>query len=286
MKEFFANIAWTMEKPAFGGAWHLCFLIFGLIACVVGAWLLRKTTDKQAKWIVFACGVALLLFETCDQLFWFFYLGDGVHYQWWLFPFQLCDAPIYLCLIFAFMKDNPVKRAVYNCLATYNLFGGFVSIIERSGLSFEYVILSVNGYTSHLLLVFLGMYLVASGRACKGWKDWFLGMAAFFTLCSLAQILNVIFQDKPTFLFYISPYLSTPLAVFHDIEASIGWFGNMCLYLLALSIAAVIMFLVGMYGRKPYRLLAEKIKAKINGRNGKGRGDEGAEGTERQKAEK
>ena len=255
MYDFLAWTAWGMTKPETFGAFHLCFLIFGMAACVGASWLLRKTNELQNKIVLLSVGGFLLISEVYKQLFYTFYLGGG-EYQWWIFPFQLCSVPMYLCLIAPFIKNKRIQQYFYTFLATYNLLGGFVAMIEQSGLSHEYVTLTLHAYIWHLSLVFTGFYLIACGRAAKSIKDYIPAIGVFAGLCVIAQGINISFhlaqnanlvsQDQDLKMFYISPYYQTPIAVFKQIEAATNWLVNAFLYCFAITLGGFIFLIVGL----------------------------------------
>lgn len=264
MYDFLKWTAWTMEPPKTFGTFHLLFLIFGLLACVLFAWLFRKSTERQNNIILLSIGIFLAVSEVYKQLFYTYYIGGG-EYQWWIFPFQLCSVPMYLCLILPFIKSERVKHWLYTFLATYNLLGGFVSMFEQSGLSHEYITLTLHAYIWHLLLVFLGFYIIASNRAAHSVKDIIPAAGVFLVLASVAQAINIIFREHSIKMFYISPYHSTPLIVFKDIEAACGWFVNMIVYCIALAIGAFIFLLIGIYVRRLNQNVAKRRNEKRAG---------------------
>lgn len=255
MYDFFAFTAWQMTPPENYGPFHLCFLIFGMAACVALAWLFRKSTEKQNKIILLSVGAFLLISEIYKQLFYTFYLGGG-SYQWWIFPFQLCSVPMYICLVVPFVRSERVRGYFYTFLATYNLLGGFVAMFEQSGLSHKYITLTLHAYLWHLLLVFVGFYLIASGRAAKRIRDYLPAIGVFAGLCIIAQTINISFHhakwlelvpaDQDLKMFYISPYYTTPLIVFKQIEQACGWIANAFIYCFALTLGGFVFLIAGL----------------------------------------
>ncbi len=239
MYRFLEMTAWQMEKPAAYGMFHLLFLIFGLLACVVLAYLFRKTTEKQNKILLLSVGLILFVGELYKQLFYTYYIGGG-EYQWWIFPFQLCSVPMYFCLVLPFIKNEKIQHALYAFLASYNLLGGFISLFEPSGLSHEYVTLTLHAFLWHLLLVFVGFYLIASKRVDGSLREFKLAFIVFLVLACIAQGINILFREQDIKMFYISPYHSTPILVFKEIEATFGWFVNMIVYLFALTLGGFV----------------------------------------------
>ncbi len=255
MYELLSHTAWNMTPPQTFGTFHLCFLFIGMAVCVALAWLFRKADEKQNRIILLSMGGFLLLSEIYKQLFYTYYIGGGV-YQWWIFPFQLCSIPMYFCLFVPFIKNEKVRQSFYTFLATYNLLGGFVAMIEQSGLSHEYVTLTLHAYLWHLSLVFVGFYLIASGRAGKSFKDFIPAVCVFAGLCVIAQGINISFhfaqqadlvsQEQSLKMFYISPYYQTPIAVFKQIEEATNWFVNALLYCFAQTLGGFIFFIIAL----------------------------------------
>ena len=95
---FFESIAWPMERPPSYGTFHILFTLIGFAVCSLGAWKLRKVSDKFAGRILFSCGLFLTVSEVFKQLFYYYAMMDNC-YSWGDFPFQLCSIPMYMCLI-------------------------------------------------------------------------------------------------------------------------------------------------------------------------------------------
>lgn len=262
MEKFFKATAWTMETPKAWGPWHLSFLLVGLAVSILLAFFLRKSNEKANKIILLICGGFLVLSEIYKQLFYVFVLGGG-HYVWWIFPFQLCSIPMYLLFIVPFIKNKMLQNSLYNFIFAFNLFGGFISYLEPSGLLHPYVTLTIHALLWHMVLVFVGLYLFASGRAGQKLKG-FLGALSVFGICAVvAELFNIIFRTKPGFnMLYISPYYNSPIVFFKDINLKYGWLANAALYLFALALGAFI-FYVSFWGIKKLIIYLKNKKNKV-----------------------
>ena len=243
MDAFLADLmhitAWSMERPAAYGAFHLTFTFVGLLLSFFLAWRLRKLGDKGNRIFLMGCGIFLLITEIYKQLFYYYHIGGGT-YQWWIFPFQLCSVPMYLCIIAPLLKPGKVQQGMYNFMMTFNLLGGLMAFIEPSGIVHEYWTL-----IWHMLLVFIGLYLGFSKRGGKTMADYRLAIMTFGVLCIVAFALNVSLAEVSggsVNNFYIGPAIS-PLAVFKDIATNFGWYINTLLYIPAVSLGAFILFL-------------------------------------------
>ena len=244
LKHFIEATAWTMEKPKAYGAFHLIFTFVGLAVCILLAYVLRKTGKRGNRIVLTSVGVFLLLTEIYKQLFYYYHIGEG-SYQWWIFPFQLCSVPMYLCLIAPWLKEGKVQAAMYHFMTTFNLLGGIMAFAEPSGIIHGYWTLTLHAFVWHMMLIFVGLYLIASGRGAKTVKDYLSSVALFLVLAVIAFAINLLFWDVSggtIKMFYVGPAIS-PLAVFKDIATNCGWYVNTPIYLVAVSLGAFLLFL-------------------------------------------
>lgn len=244
LEGFIRATAWAMERPSAYGTFHLSFTFVGLILSFFFAWKLRNIGHKRNRILLSFCGIFLLITEVYKQLFYYYHIGNG-SYQWWIFPFQLCSVPMYLCLIAPWLKSGKVQQGMYNFMMTFNLLGGLMAFIEPSGIVHEYWTLTLHAFIWHMTLVFIGLYLGFSNRGGKTIADYRLAIITFLVLCVIAFVLNVSLADVSggsVNNFYIGPSLS-PLAVFKDIAHNFGWYTCTILYIPAVSLGAFLLFL-------------------------------------------
>lgn len=232
-----------MIKPAPYGAFHLCFFFIGLAAAILLAWTLRKADERQNRIIMLSVGIFLLTSEVYKQLFYTFVIGGG-QYQWWIFPFQLCSVPMYLCLIVPFMRESHLRDGLYDFMLAFNLLGGFISFIEPSGLVHEYWTLTLHAFSWHMTLVFLGVYIGLSRRGGRRLRDFIRAAGVFIALCAVAFVINLALWDVSggsVNMFYVGP-ATTPIAVFKTIAGRFGWYVNTPLYMLCLCAGAFLFY--------------------------------------------
>ncbi len=260
LKHFIEATAWTMEKPKAYGAFHLIFTFVGLAVCILLAYVLRKTGKRGNRIVLTSVGVFLLLTEIYKQLFYYYHIGEGI-YQWWIFPFQLCSVPMYLCLIAPWLKEGKVQAAMYHFMTTFNLLGGIMAFAEPSGIIHGYWTLTLHAFVWHMMLIFVGLYLIASGRGAKTVKDYLSSVVLFLVLAVIAFAINLLFWDVSggtIKMFYVGPAIS-PLAVFKDIATNCGWYVNTPIYLVAVSLGAFLIFLpVYLRERRKEKALSKK----------------------------
>ncbi|MBE7082836.1 MAG: hypothetical protein E7378_04115 [Clostridiales bacterium] len=258
MEDFIKWTAITMERPKSYGAFHLVFWLVGTFVFALLAFALRKKSEKTIKWVLFGVGLFLLIMEIYKQLFYFYIQGNG-SYVWWIFPFQLCSVPMYLCIIQAFIKNTKVKSAIYNFMMVFSFFSGMVSFVEPSGLTHGYLMLTLHAFVWHLLLVFIGFLLYFSKQCGNSLKEYFRGSIVFGIVVIIAEIINVISKGKGGLnMFYISPYVNNPIAVFKDWYPKMGWLACSLLYLFCIMLGAFIVFSIFVLIRK----LKNKSKTK------------------------
>ncbi len=251
MKAFLQWTAWTMDKPAAYGAFHLVFTAVLLAVTVWAAWRLRNTSEKGNRIVLGCVGGFLLLTEVYKILF-HIYVNPYDWGFWGCFPFQLCSVPMYLSLWCAVCRNQKINSWLYECMFAVNMFGGLMTFIEPSGIQHGYVTLTAHAYIWHMLLIFLGLYLYFSKRACTERSGYKKAAVSYLVSCAVAQGLNLLFAGKIN-CFYISPYVISPLAVFKNIYAACGWVVNMVLLILALLIASAIVYYMGYFIRTKSR---------------------------------
>lgn len=236
--------AWEMTTPKAYGAFHLLFVAIGLALSIWGAYRLRTVSEKGNRRILLTIGLLLLGAEVYKQLFYFFNI-ESWEYAWWIFPFQLCSVPMYLCLIAPLLKPGRVQQGMYDFMMIYNLLGGGISFAEPSGLLHPYWTLTLHALVWHMMLVFLGLYLGFSGRAGKQMQNYKSATKTFLALCLIAFAINLILRgvsDGSINMFFVGP-ADSPLAVFETISKRFGWYISTALYIPAVCLGAFLVFL-------------------------------------------
>ena len=255
LEQFINATAWPMTEPASYGPFHLIFAFVGLAAAALLARRLRRLSDKGNRILLLTCGIFLLLSEIYKQLFYYYFIGQR-SYQWWIFPFQLCSVPMYLCIIAPLLKPGKIQQGMYNFMMIYNLLGGFMAFVEPSGITHAYWTLTLHAFIWHMMLVFIGLYLAFSDRAGKTMKDYRAASVTFLCLSGIAFCINLIFwkaAEGDINMFFVGPRIS-PLIVFEWIAETFGWYVSTALYLPVVCLGAFLFFL-------PFHLHAKKKTA-------------------------
>ncbi|MGI6510443.1 MAG: hypothetical protein ACOX1L_07740 [Erysipelotrichaceae bacterium] len=245
MEEFLKETAWLITPPKPYGAFHILFTLLGFSGSWLLAGKLKDTDEKQNNIVLLTVGLFLFLSEIYKQLFYYFAINDR-SYSWWIFPFQMCSIPMYFCLALPFIKNKKIKSYLYNFIGSFNLMGGFISFFEPSGIFNEYLVLTVHSLLWHMILVFVGFYIVRSKRAATNHKDFKDAVMVYFILCVIAFAINVAFYDVSNGtinMFFIGPAISS-IIVFEDIARTFGWYVNLPIYILANCLGAEIFYYI------------------------------------------
>lgn len=256
LDRFMTWTAWEMTPPTAYGPFHLTFTFVGFAFCLLVAHKLRNLGNKGNRVVLLGCGIFLLLTEVYKQLFYYYHIGDH-SYQWWIFPFQMCSVPMYLCIIAPLLKPGKVQKAMYNFMMIYNLLGGFMAFIEPSGIVHEYWTLTLHAFIWHMMLVFIGLYLAMSNRGGKEIKDYWSASKTFVCLCVIAFCINLALRSVSggtVNMFFVGPSNSS-LIVFKQISEYFGWYISTLLYIPTVCLGSYLIFL-------PFYLLHKK-KAKL-----------------------
>ncbi len=236
--------AWEMETPKAYSLFHILFVLIGFSLCTLFAWKLRKANETCNRIILLSVGIFLLISEIYKQLFYCFYLSDN-SYVWWIFPFQLCSIPMYLCLLAPLLKPGMVQKGMYSFMMAYNLLGGAIAFAEPSGLFHPYWTLTCHALIWHMLIVFVGLYLIFSGRGGRTISDYWSATKTFLVLCVIAFVVNLVFRDVSDGtinMFFIGPSNSS-LIVFKQIAEHFGWYVSTALYIPSVCFGAYLCFL-------------------------------------------
>lgn len=255
MKAVLELTSFTTYIPKAYGFFHISFLLIGIISTIFIANKLKNISDKNHKRLLFGVGLFLVTIEIYKELFYYYVINNG-HYDWSIFPFQLCDVPIYICLLVPFIKNKKIEETIYNFMVSYNLLGGFITFFEPSGIIREYFSMTLHGFIWHIILVFLGIYLALSGRCLKKRKDFKSSFIMFLILCLFALTLNLSLNNTSNGMlnaFYLGPKIS-PIIVFSSISTNYGWFVNMIIYILSITFGAYLVYNI------MYSLIREKRK--------------------------
>jgi uncharacterized membrane protein YwaF len=239
IESFMNSIAREMTPPNAYGTVHIILIVVGLTACISLAYLCRNLGERGNKILLLSFAGVLILSEIFKQLFLYYVLCDS-SICWGELPFQMCSLPMYLCPIAVFAKSERVKRAAYGFMMCFNLLGGFAGMFEPSGIFLKQVPLTIHAVAWHVSLVFLGLYIMFSGRAGRDPKEFGDVVKTFLVCCFIAFVINTLVGitvgDKIN-MFFVGPN-NSPIIVFNTISKKFGWVASTVIYIPVTIIAA------------------------------------------------
>ncbi len=240
------------------GIFHLCFVVLSLVLIVAVCGILRKSSDRTFRTVLFSVGTALILSEIYKQVYYYYAAGEA-GYDWYIFPFQLCSVPMYLAVLVGCLKKGRFRDSLCEYLATIGLLGGIMAYVEPSGILNAHYFTLIHSCIWHALLIFMALYILVTGNACNRLKDYKNVLAVLGGVVFTATVLNVVFRNKPDFnMCYISPFYGTPLAVFSNFDRFFqGIFGqypgrivSVLVYILALILGGALLFFATYFIKK------------------------------------
>jgi hypothetical protein len=243
--ELLKSTGWKMERQPLFGVFHLTYVFIGLFICVLAALFFKKHFKSKQKVILFCVWIILLLSEIYKQLFWY-YVIEYDTYNWILFPFHLCSMPLYLLPFVIFLPEGRITNAIQTFLGSYCVAGGLVSVLVDGGLLREYWTLTLGCLNWHLILVFLGLYLGASGKLGRKWSDFLSATVVYAVLAVIAFAINLLMRNISNGqcdMFFIGP-AKMQVVVYRDIANAVGRPLTSVLFLATLSTAAIVCWII------------------------------------------
>lgn len=257
MTDFLRWTAWPMTPPSLYGPFHLLFFLFGSVLAVLIAYVLAKrlrihaaSYDTHFNQVLFITGLLLIIGELYKQSMYYFVIHPHT-YDWWLFPFQLCSLPMYLCPLL-FLIHTPEKHRLFcTFLLDFNMMGAVATFIDPSGIFHKYWTLTLHGILWHLILIFIGFFILFSNKADLSFRGFMDTLPIFACFCLIAEFLNMLLHNYDNInLFYISPWSPSTQLIFRDIDKIFGRPAGIGIYILAMTAgAALIHRLAGLLSR-------------------------------------
>lgn len=241
LKTLFLKTAWEMTPPRPYSAFHLVFMSAGILAsCLLACgaarfcWrhpASRKSGRSRTNFVLGGCGLLLAAMELYKQGF-LFYVVNGEAYDWWYFPFQLCSIPMYLCLLYPWVKSDGWRLAYAAFLQDFGLLGGIMALLVPPGLMYPFWTLTLHGFLWHFLLIFAGMFCAMAGLPDRTPRGFAKALLVFFPCCLGALAINTALGPEANAdMFYISPYHPSSQPIFCEISAALGILPGIFIYL-------------------------------------------------------
>lgn len=239
--------SWPMTPPVLYGPFHLIAAFGGSAIAILAAWRFSSINNcntnnrdnrRSFDQIMLVSGVILLIGELYKQLM-NFYIVNNHAYDWWIFPFQLCSLPLYLCPLLILIHNEKRHRILCTFLLDFNMMGAVATFIDPSGIFHPYWTLTLHGILWHLMLIFVGFVIIFSRKADLTTKGFLRTLPLFAFFCLAAEVLNsILHRFSAANLFYISPWEMSTQLLFGDIDRTLGRPVGILLYILAMIAGA------------------------------------------------
>lgn len=241
---------WPMEEPTLWGWYHVVWLIIPLIA----AWLLYRRhqvsaqPDRFVRRVVFSTAALVASLELLHQINYSLVWEEGEaqwEMEWYAFPFQFCNTPMYAGLLTGIFRKGRVHDALCTYLATYAVFAGLCVMIYPGDVFTGTIITNVQTMVCHSSMLTIGIFLYRSGHVPLRHKAFLRAVPVFATCVAVAMLLNeaafrsgLLAAGHDFNMFFISPYCEPSLPVYSLVQALVPYPGCLVLYVLGFSTAA------------------------------------------------
>lgn len=250
MKQFLEYSAWPMKQLLPYSFLHIIILLLGFLLVLACAWKMRHITLHQHKILLFLLALILIISEIYKQLF-HFYIMDNEQYNVWIFPFQLCSLPMYICLFLPFIHDSRILTSIETFLMDFNLLGGIMALLFPYDLMQPYITMTIHAFIWHFILVFIGFYIGFSQHGDTSIKGYFKSLPLLCICIFFAQIFNMLFHTYGEInMFYISPYVLTSQPIFSSIAERMGSIAGIFIYISCMCLGAFLIHLCFYHYRK------------------------------------
>jgi len=240
------------------GVLHILSIVV-LVAMCAGAFILapRLKASKNSHLIVLiTVSAVFVLFEIGKQII---SIRDAMKpddvYLWVdHFPVVPCSIFMYVTIACVFFRNKPkVVDTMYLYLATYGLISGVIAYVYPNAiLSTPYAFISIQTMIHHGLLIFIGMYLFATGHAKLEYKIFLKTIIFFVAICIVGMIVNLIVHLSTNIeinMMYINPWADGGLPIIQDFLSK-NFLLGVIIYLPAYTLAASIVFFIALFIKK------------------------------------
>lgn len=266
MKELLEILEKRMTTPTNYGWFHIMFICFLIITCIIMVLLARKASSRQMRTSLIIISSIMFLLEIYKQFIYTFDVSETgeivADYQWYAFPFQLCSTPMYILLIAGIIKPGKLQDALASYLAFFSLFGGLCVYVFPNDVFTSIMGISIQTMIHHGLQIVSAVYIITYYRKQFGFKFLLKSFPVFLANLLIAMVLNLIVPliTSDTFnMFYISPYFDCTLPVLSLIYPKVPYIVFFFIYTLGFCLAVTVVF----YLAKGIMFIINKLYAKV-----------------------
>ncbi len=255
--DFLANIVsflgTTCNVPSAWGSFHLIFLILLVPTAIFLCIKLKGASDGTLRRVFLALWIILIIGEIYREFIMGASVENGVvkySFQWYLFPFQICSAPLYALPLVVFLPDGKVRNAVCAYMMTFSFFGGLAVMFLPGDVLCHIVGVNIQAMVHHGSQVIIGFVLAVRYNSKNNFKYFLGAIYSFVAVLAVAMTLNITVHNallaagrSDTFnLFFISPYHGCHLPLLSLVRDAAPYPVFLLTYILGFSLIAAIMF--------------------------------------------
>ncbi len=248
MEEFFHLLQGQMEEPGIISWFHFIALFLIIGVTILLSALLKDTSEKVYKRILFISWVALIIIEIFKQIVKSFHYGDPSYWEYSYkdFPFALCSMVYYFLPLIMFINKDKHPKIVdtaigYMCLIS--LAAGIVVCIYPTMATDNFIYINIQTFIHHGTQVALGVFIYVWNRRTITIKTFYRSMIAFAITVVIAIIINVSFYPKYINMFFINPMFITNVPIGKTIQEKAGYPVYLIVYLATISLASYLTYL-------------------------------------------
>ena len=255
-----------MQIPTSFGWFHLMFVGITVLLTVFLCLKFRDCDDKIFRRIVLITWIVIVVLEVLKQLvFAFEYDGYTVtwKYQWYIFPYQLCDTPTYVLPLIAFIKEGKFRNALMSYLAFFAMFGGLVVFIYPNNVFASTTLINFQTMIHHGSQIAMGVFFAVRNRRNFNLGFFLKAIPVFAALVSVAIILNesmygYVSTNAPGDVFnvfYISRHFPCTLPILSEVYKAVPYPVFCLIYILGFALVAFVVYnieklIISLVGRK------------------------------------
>lgn len=249
------------------GLYHFAWLLIlaAALFCLVKAEPVLCRDPRMCKKLTYGIGAFLLFIEILKQVF------SGLHaeggevtwrYPWYIFPFQLCTTPLYVCILLLPARGI-VRKSLCTYLGSFGMLGGIAVMLVPQTVFCDLLFINLHTMLWHTGLIALGVLQWVSAEIHPCVCDFLGGACLFLLFTAIASALNYAFRQYAGDgfnMFYISPYVPVPTLPFIEhFRLSVPYPIYLCAYVLVLFAGAAVVFAAMRLAVRPKNAL-EQIK--------------------------
>ena len=179
-----------METPQPYGVFHLSlFALIIALTVIFAVW--HRGKQKHVRFMLLFVSILVALLEVYKQVNYTFSVSDGTivsDYQWYAFPFQFCSTPMYVGLLAGIFSRGRLHNALCSYLATYAIFAGAAVLFYPTTIFIGTVGINVQSMLCHGAMIFLGVYLYATGHVKLRHKTILYALPVFTAAVAIAAM--------------------------------------------------------------------------------------------------